>query len=78
MFADQQKTDLEVQDMKNIPEVGGVGTKAIDGIANSFDRKFGGAICNGDKTVLKGTVASEGQKIGLHVIRGAAVYARLG
>ena len=78
MFADQQKMDMDVWNMKNIPEVGGVGTKMIDGITNSFDGKLGGAICDGDKTVLEGTVASESQKIGLHVIRGPAVDTHFG
>ena len=69
MFAHRQEADLEVGNVENIPEPGGVRTKAVDSIADALDREFSGAVCDGDETILEGTVAGECRKIGFHVIR---------
>ena len=77
MFAHRQKADLEVGNVKNIPEPGGVRTKSVDSIADALDREFSGAVGDCDKTVLEGTVAGESREIWFHVVGGTAVNACL-
>ena len=60
MFAHRQESDLEVENVENVPEPGGVRTKSVDSVADAFDREFSGAVGNGDEAILEGTVAGEG------------------